>query len=147
MHYYKKSSYLYSGTYQSTVCWTKGGRLFSRIPKPSQQVRTLNYKGSMWNYNKMKSFIFTIFLHTSLFCFILFILFLFSVIWMDIYHNSINSTRISSFACQNGFLKVVVLKGNGTDFDCRFPYIYQPQPFMIWRRAAWILGLPISLLL
>ncbi|CAB4004710.1 Hypothetical predicted protein, partial [Paramuricea clavata] len=35
-----------------------------------------------------------------------------SVIWMDIYRDNINGRRISCFACQNGFLKVVVVNEN-----------------------------------
>ena len=52
---------------------------------------------------------------------------------MDIYHDNFTEKRISSFACQNGFLKVVVLKGNGTDCNQRLPYILQT---LIWRRVT-----------
>ena len=45
--------------------------------------------------------------------------FSFSVIWMDIYRDNINGRRISCFACQNGFLKVVVVNENGTNHDSR----------------------------
>jgi hypothetical protein len=40
-----------------------------------------------------------------------------SVVWMDICSDKIAERRISCFACQNGFLKLVVANENGTSHD------------------------------